>query len=124
MGLSCSVAWKAVVRWTDSAASFFESRRRELAFFLVAALDFFDEDDFDPVCPFEVDDFALLPFFRDFFAVCDCFCDAAAGSRASTNEEPASREPTRIAIWNRNRNFNFASLLGSSHLYSKPRSSV
>jgi hypothetical protein len=67
MGLSCSVAWNAVVRWTDSAASFFESRLRVVAFFRVAALDCFEEDDFGTVRPLVVGDLVVDRFFDGFF---------------------------------------------------------
>jgi hypothetical protein len=60
-------------------------------------LDRFVEADFD-VVRFLVEDFAAAPVFDDFFVECDFFCVAAAGSRASASEQPASREPSRTAI--------------------------
>lgn len=73
MGLSCSVAWKTVVRWTDSAASFLESRLREPTFFRVVAFDRFEEADFGTGRPLEADDLGFELFFEDFFAACEDF---------------------------------------------------
>jgi len=87
-----------VVRWIDSATSFFERRRRDVVFFFLAeTLDRFEAVDFD-VARFVVEDF-FAELFEDFLAdECDeDFCVAASGSRAPAQDEPTSRELTRTA---------------------------
>jgi hypothetical protein len=104
MGRSCSVAWKALVRWTVSAVGLREVRFPvvpfRLAVFLPLVLELDFEDGlavFDPV-DFVVD-FFLVELLVEDFPVDVCEEEVwGAISRTPAQDEPVSREPSSAAV--------------------------
>jgi hypothetical protein len=97
MGRSCSVAWKAEVRWTVSAVAFFE--RRAGTRLRLADFDFAEvlplADDFDVVCAldfFDVEDFLEVEVLED-------LCEVDCGSPGDPHpEELVSRKPSSTTV--------------------------